>query len=409
MAEKDPVQEVMGAFEEFRKANDENQKKHSAALDEKIDKINKVFDKYEPMNQQLVMIEKQNKAMQEQLDSIEKIANRSGLGGVADPQAKAAQEYLAAFDRMMRRPSGDRDPADVELVKNRSAALVKGDDASAGYLLAPPEMQKEIIKNVIEMTPMRSLATVRTIGGDSWKSPKKTGSGSALRVGERAPRANTGDSTYGMLTISAPEMFARIEVSQQMLEDSDYDLSAELREDASEQFSVREGAEYVSGVGGTTEAAGFLLDAAGLASFNSGHASQITGDGLIDLFHGLKTAYAKNGIWTLNRSTLGAVRKLKDGNGQYLWVPGIANGIANTILGAAYAEMSDMPNIAANAYPIAFADWKKLYVIIDRVGISFQPDYMTGADDGLVVFRGRKRTGGGVRQAEAGVRLKVAA
>jgi HK97 family phage major capsid protein len=165
----------------------------------------------------------------------------------------------------------------------------------------------------------------------------------------------------------------------------------------------------VSGAGGTTEAAGFLLDAAGLASFNSGAANAITADGLIDLYHGLKTAYAKNGVWTLNRSTLGAIRKLKDDNGQYLWVPGIANGIANTILGSSYAEMSDMPNIAANAYPVAFADWKKLYVIIDRVGISFQPDYMTGADDGLVVFRARKRTGGGVRQAEAGVRLKIAA
>lgn len=409
MAEKDAVQEVMEAFNEFKRTNDENLKKRSSDLDAKLDKINAALDKHESQNQQLVLIEKQNKAMQEQLDSIEKIANRAGLGGAADPQAKAAQEYLAAFDRMMRRPAGDRDPVDVELVKTRSAALVKGDDASAGYLLAPPEMQKEIIKNVIEMTPMRSLATVRSIGVDSWKAPKKTGSGSALRVGERQPRTNTGDPKYGMLTISAPEMFARIEVSQQMLEDSDYDLSAELREDASEQFAVREGLEYVSGSGGTTEAAGFLLDAAGLASVNSGAAGAITADGLIDLFHSLKTAYAKNGVWTLNRSTLGAIRKLKDDNGQYLWVPGIANGIANTILGATYAEMSDMPNIAANAYPVAFADWKKLYVIIDRVGISFQPDYMTGADDGLVVFRARKRTGGGVRQVEAGVRLKIAA
>lgn len=409
MADKDPVQEVMHAFEEFKKTNDANLEKRNAAHDEKLDKITATLDKFEGQSQQLVLIDKQNKAMQEQLDNIEKIANRAGLGGAADPQAKAAQEYLAAFDRVMRRPAGDRDPADMETIKNRSAALVKGDDASAGYLLAPPDMQKEIIKNVIEMTPMRSLATVRSIGVDSWKAPKKIGSGAALRVGERAPRANTGDMKFGMLTISAPEMFSRSEVSQQMLEDSDYDLGAELREDASEQFAVREGAEYVSGVGGTTEAGGFLLDS-GILSVNSGHATLITGDGLIDLFHKLKTAYAKNGVWTLNRSTLGAIRKLKDNTtGQYLWVPGIANGIANTILGANYAEMSDMPDIAANSYPVAFADWKKLYVIIDRVGISFQPDYMTGADDGLVIFRGRKRTGGGVRQPEAGVKLKISA
>lgn len=409
MADKDPVVEVMTAFNEFKKTNDANLEKRSAAHDEKLDKISAALDKFEPMNQQLVLVEKQNKAMQEQLDSIEKVANRAGLGGASDPQAKAAQEYLAAFDRVMRRQSGDRDPADMLIIKERSAALVKGDDTSAGYLLAPPDMQKEIIKNIIEMTPMRSLATVRNIGVDNWKAPKKTGSGSALRVGERGPRVNTGDMKFGMLTISAPEMFSRSEISQQMLEDSDYDLGAELREDAAEQFAVREGVEYVSGAGGTTEAGGFLLDSAGLVSINSGSASAITADGLIDLFHGLKTAYAKNGVWTLNRSTLGAIRKLKDSQNQYLWVPGIANGIANTILGASYAEMSDMPNVAANAYPVAFADWKKLYVIIDRVGISFQPDYMTGADDGLVIFRGRKRTGGGVRQAEAGVRLKIAA
>jgi HK97 family phage major capsid protein len=409
MADKDPVAEVMTAFEEFKKTNDANQIKRSAAHDEKLDKISATLDKFEPMNAHLVLIEKQNKAMQEQVDAIEKIANRAGLGGDGDPQAKAAKEYLAAFDRVMRRQAGDRDPTDMQIIRDRSAALVKGDDASAGYLLAPPDMQKEIIKNVIEMTPMRSLATVRNIGVDSWKAPKKTGSGAALRVGERGPRTNTGDMKYGMLTISAPEMYSRSEISQQMLEDSDYDLGAELREDAAEQFSVREGVEYVSGAGGTTEAGGFLLDVAGLASFNSGNASAITADGLIDLFHGLKTNYAKNGVWALNRSTLGAIRKLKDSTNQYLWVPGIANGIANTILGAAYAEMSDMPNIGANAYPVAFADWKKLYVIIDRVGISFQPDYMTGADDGLVIFRGRKRTGGGVRQAEAGVRLKISA
>lgn len=409
MADKDPVLEVMSAFEEFKKTNDANLKTRSAAHDEKLDKITATLDKFEGQSQQLVLIDKQNKAMQEQLDNIEKIANRAGLGGDADPQAKAAKEYLAAFDRVMRRPAGDRDPADLEVIKNRSAALVKGDDTSAGYLLAPPDMQKEIIKNVIEMTPMRSLATVRSIGVDSWKAPKKTGSGAALRVGERAPRVNTGDMKFGMLTISAPEMFSRSEVSQQMLEDSDYDLGAELREDASEQFAVREGVEYVSGAGGTTEAGGFLLDP-GILGVNSGHATLITSDGLIDVFHKLKTSYAKNGVWTLNRLTLGAIRKLKDGTtGQYLWVPGIANGIANTILGANYAEMSDMPDVAANSYPVAFADWKKLYVIIDRVGISFQPDYMTGADDGLVIFRGRKRTGGGVRQAEAGVKLKISA
>jgi HK97 family phage major capsid protein len=406
MADKDAVQEVMEAFTEFKKTNDANLQKQSAALDEKLDKINKVFDKYEPMNQQLALIDKQNKAMQEQLDSIEKIANRAGLGGDVDPQAKAAQEYMAAFNRAMRRQAGDRDPADMQIIKDRSAALVKGDDASAGYLLAPPEMQKEIIKNIIEMTPIRSLATVRSIGVGSLKMPRKTGNGSASRVGEVAPRTNTGDPAYGMLEFLAPEMFARIEVSQQMLEDSDYDLLAELREDAAEQFSVREGVESVSGTGGSNQMEGILTNA-DIGFTVSGAASTLTADGLLTLYHDLKTAYARNAMWGLNRNTLGQVRKLKDTTNQYLWAPGIANGVPNTILGGSYAEMADMPNVAANSFPIVFADFKKLYVIVDRVNVSLQADYTTGADNGVVVFRARRRVGGGVRQAEAGRKLKI--
>lgn len=408
MADKDPVVEVMIAFEEFKKTNDANLKQRSAAHDEKLDKISAALDKFEPMSAQLVLIEKQNKAVQEQVDAIEKIANRVGLGGDADPKAKAAQEYMAAFNRAMRRQAGDRDPADVQIIKDRSAALVKGDDASAGYLLAPPEMQKEIIKNIIEMTPIRALATVRSIGGSSLKMPKKTGNGSASRVGEVAPRTNTGDPTYGMLEFVAPEMFARIEVSQQMLEDSDYDLMAELREDAAEQFSVKEGVESISGTGGSAQMEGILTNA-DIGFTVSGSASALTADGLMTLFHDLKTAHARNAMWGLNRNTLGQVRKLKDTTNQYLWAPGIANGVPNSILGATYAEMADLPNVAANAFPIVFADFKKLYVIVDRVNVSLQADYTTGADSGLVVFRARRRVGGGVRQAEAGRKLKISA
>lgn len=407
MADKDAVQEVMEAFTEFKRTNDANLQKRSADLDAKLDKINTALNAHEDSNQKLVLIEQQNKAIQTQVDAIEKIANRAGLGGADGEQAKAAREYMDAFNRVLRRAPEDRAVADMSLIRERSAALVKGDDGSAGYLLAPPEMQAEIIKNVIEMTPIRSLATVRAIGGDSLKTPKKTGNGSASRVGETQNRTNTGDPAYGMLQFTAPEMFARMEISQQMLEDSAYDLFAELREDAADQFSVREGMESISGTG-NGQLEGILVNA-DIGSTKSGIADKITADGLLNLFYSLKTAYARNAVFGLNRLTLGEVRKLKDNNGQYLWVPGIANSAPNTINGAAYVEMADMPNIAANAFPVVFADWKKLYVIADRVAVSLQADYVTGADNGLVVYRARKRVGGGVRQAEAGKKLQIAA
>lgn len=407
MADKDAVQEVMEAFTEFKKANDENEKKRSAALDEKLDKINKVFDKYEETNQKLTMAEQQNKAMQEQMDRVETILNRQSLGGAGgDAKAKDRAEHLAAFDRVMRKPSADRSPEDMVIIQ-RQNALVTSNDAGAGYLLAPADMQAEIIKNIIEQTPIRSLATVRTIGGPSLKQPKKTGSGAASRVGETQRRTNTGDPAYGMNEWTAPELFSRVEVSLQMLEDSDYDLMAELREDSAEQFAVREGQESVSGTG-VGQMEGFLVNP-DIGFAVSGDAGKITADGLIDLFYSLKTAYSRNAVFTLNRLSLAAVRKLKDSTGQYLWTPGIAGNVPNTILGASYVEMPDMPNIAANSFPVAFGDFKRGYVVVDRIAISFQADYTTGADDGLVVFRGRKRTGGGVRQAEAIRKLKIAA
>lgn len=399
------VDDLMAAWTEFKAANDDNEKRRDAVLDDKLARLNKVMDGAESINQKLTHGEQTAKAQQEQLDRIEMVVNRASLGGGKGTD-KEGEEHRAAFERVMRKAPDDRNPADMSFLNKRKAALVKSDDTGAGYLLAPPDMQVEIMKDVIELTPSRTLATVRTIGVESWKQPKRTGTASASRVGEKAPRTNTGDPAYGMITILAPEMFARFEVSQQMLEDTGYDLLAELRSEASEQFAVREGREFVSGVGGDKEAEGILTNA-DVQFTVSGNSTALTGDGLITLYHDLKTVYARTAVWTLNRKTLGSVRKLKDGDGNYLWMPGIANGVPNTILGAGYAECPDMPDVGANAFPVAFGDFKRGYIVIDRIAISFQTDYTTGADDGLVVVRSRKRTGGGVRQAEAIRKLKI--
>lgn len=404
MAEKDAIETVMHAFNEFKDANDKNLKERDSLLESKMEKINAIFDKYEAANQKLVLGEQKAKAMQEQLDRFEELLNRPGAGVTKDQHKEVNQ----AFDRVMRRPANERNAADMEIVNKYMNTIVKSDDVSAGYLLAPPEMESAIIKNVVEMTPMRSLATVRTIGSASLKQPKKTGSGSATRVGEIAARTNTGDPTYGMIEIQAPEMYARIAISQQMLEDSGYDLLAELREDASEQFAVKEGLEYISGLGAANQGEGILTNA-DISYTASGAAAAITADGLHSLIYAIKTAYAANALLGMNRATLGAIRKLKDGTGGYLWVPGIANASPNTINGVRYVEMPDMPDISAGTYPVIYGDFRRGYKIVDRVGISFQADYMTEADNGLVVFRARKRSGSAVVLPEAIRKLKIAA
>jgi len=403
MAEKDPVDVLMHAFNEFKSANDENLKKRDALLEAKIENTSKALDRFEDVNQKLVLAEQQAKSTQEQLERIEELINRPSAGVTNQDFAAVTK----AFDRVMRRSPQDRDRNDVETINKYANSIVKADDVSAGYLLAPPEMEAAILKNLVEITPMRALATVRVIGGDSLKQPRKTASGSASRIGEIATRTNTGDPTYGMIEIKASEMYARIAVSQQMLEDSGYDLLAELREDSVEQFSVKEGTEHISGTNASNQGEGVLTN--GSISYTaSGEAAAITADGLMDLIHALKTGYSAGAVLGFNRSTLGAIRKLKDGMGGYLWTPGIANAAPNTILGVPYVEMADMPDIAAGTYPVIYGDFRRGYKIVDRIGISFQTDFTTEADNGLVIFRARKRSGSAVVLPEAIRKLKIA-
>lgn len=407
MAELDQaVDAVQKAFSEFKETNDANLKKRDAALEEKLARISATLDQFEPMNQVVTKAVEGQKAMQAQIDDVEKILNRPRPGGEGD---KEDAEYKTAFDRCLRRSPENRAPEDVAVLNKRRATLVKGDDPGAGYLLAPPEVNRDIIKDVVEMSPMRALATVRNIGGPSLKQPKRTATaGAARRVGETEKRVNTGDPAYGMLEFKADELFARAEISQQMLEDSDYDLVGELRSEFVEQFALKEGQEFIGGSGAAGQAEG-ILTAPGVGEVASGDATKLTGDGLIDLFYGLKTAYTARSVFILNRLSIAAVRKLKDGQGNYLWQPGIAGNVPNTILGASYVEMPGMPNIAAGSYPIAFGDFRRGYIIVDRVSLAFQTDYVTGADNGIVVYRARRRVGGGVRQPETFKKLKVAA
>lgn len=407
--ENNPAAALMEAFNEFKATNDANLEKRDALLEEKLTRVNASLDRYEDMNTRLVSQQNATKALQEQLDQVETVLNRKGFGkGGDDTGSKEDIEFSAAFRRAIRKQPDERKAEDVSLLNKRKAALIKGDDTAAGYLLMPSELVREIIKDVVEISPIRSIATVRAIGGPGLKMVKRTATAAATRVGEQTARTNTGDPAYGMIEIPAPELFARAETSMQMLEDSDYDLEAELRSEFSEQFAYKEGAEFVSGTGANNQAEGFLV-ASGVGEVVSGHATAITADGLFNLFYELKTAYTRNAMFVLNRGSIRDIRKLKDGDGQYLWMPGIPNAAPNTILGAGYMEVPDMPAIGAGTYPVAFGDFRRAYTVVDRIAMQMQVDFTTGADDGLVVYRARKRVGGGVRQKEAFKKLKIAA
>lgn len=288
-------------------------------------------------------------------------------------------------------------------VRAEYKALNVGTDTAGGYL-APTEFVQEIIKGVTEISPARQLVRVRSSANKSIEMPKRTGQFAARRVSEQATRTETTGLTYGMEEMALPEMYAMIDISQQMLEDSAFDMEAELRFEANEQFAVKEGQEFVSGTG-IGEMEGILTNNT-VQSTVSGTAATIAdangqADGLMTLFHAIKTAYTRDANWLLNRVTLGSVRKLKDADKNYIWMPGLAQGVPNTILGQPYVEMPDMPNEGANLYPIAFGDFKRGYVMADRIAMEMLRDPYTQATAGNVRFIFRRRLGGKVVLAEA--------
>lgn len=286
--------------------------------------------------------------------------------------------------------------------------LTRGDDTTGGYL-APEEYVEEIIKGITEFSPIRTLARVRSTSRHSIQIPKRTGTFSAAWVSEIGTRSETTGLTWGLEEVPTHEMYALVDISTQNLEDSAFDLEAELAMEFSEQFGVLEGTGFVSG-NAVGKPEGIITNATVLANYvASGAASTLTADGLIDLAFALNSDYFRNASWILNRLTVRDIRKLKDGNGQYLWQPGLQGAAPATILERPYTECTDMPTVTTNTYSVAIGDWRRAYTIVDRVEMATLRDPYTQATAGAVRFIARKRVGGQVTLPEACKVQKTAA
>jgi HK97 family phage major capsid protein len=407
---KAAVDGVMTAFEEFKATNDarlvEIEKKGAAdpVLTEKLGKIEQTMAGFESINQRLTKAELESKKATDGVDQIEVKLGRMPGGNRKDNPLEFkrrvdtwARAVVAAHTVGVVNLSEDERKS-LQDVQAEYKALAVTPDTAGGYL-APTEYVREIIKGVTEATPFRSAVRVRQTAQKSIQLPKRTGQFAARRTSEGGNRSETAGLAYGMEEVSAPEMYALIDISQQMLEDGAFDMEAEIRMEAEEQFSLKEGQEFVSG-SGVGEMEG-ILTPSGVATVVSGAATELTADGLLKLYYGIKTAYARNAVWMMSRPTIGAIRRLKDSTGQYLWMPGLASGIPNTINGAAYVEAPDMPAVGAGAKPVAFGDFRRGYTLVDRIAMEMLRDPYTQATAGAVRFIFRRRVGGKVTLAEA--------
>ena len=397
---KEAVDGMVKAFEEFKATNEsrlaELEKKNSADVlyDEKIKKIEADMDKFEDINQKLTQTALDQKNMTEKLEDFETMIKRPE----ANLSTKEVDNSLHIFDKWVRKGEQGLDEMETK-------ALTVSDDTQAGYL-APPEYVRELIKTITEVTPFRSAARVRTTAQKSVQIPSRTATFSAQWVAETGSRSETTGYTTALEEIPTHELYALVDISSQELEDSAFNLEAEMQSEFATQFAKAEGNSFILGDAiGKPEG---VITNSSVGTTNSGSGTLLTGDGLIELVHAIKSDYGANASFMFNRTTLGAIRKLKDSAGQYVFQAGmmLTAGVPNTVLGYPYIEAPDLADVGSSAKPVIFGDFSRGYMIVDRVNLSVLRDPFTQATSGNVRYVARRRVGGQVVLAEA-LRIQV--
>ncbi len=340
-------------------------------------------------------------AMKARLDKLEAKSNRPKADNNNHPTAENDNSERKAFVSYLRRGIERVSPEEVK-------ALTVSNDANGGYL-APEEFGSELIKLLNEYSPIRSYARVINISAGEIKYPRRVTGTAATWVGETEDRTESG-MTFEQISLTPFELATFTDVSNQLLEDNAYGLEGELLADYAESFGKTEGLAFVKGTG-TGQPKG-IMSVTGLKEIKTGVAASFPttnpADVIISMYHQIATTHAQNGVWLMNRNTLGTIRQWKDGTGRYLVLDPITAGGVSTLLGRPIVEMPDMDDIGANKYPILFGDLSG-YRIVDRVGLSTLRDPYSLAGKGQVRFHARKRVGADVTHPDRFIKLKIAA
>ncbi|HEX2527445.1 MAG TPA: phage major capsid protein [Geminicoccus sp.] len=350
--------------------------------------------------------------------------HRTALDTRLSTELRSLTERLDAIDVRTQRPGGGgngrRDePGDLQrraftgflrhgperMQAEEARSLVVSDDARGGYL-APPEFSREVLKQLVEFSPIRQAARVGTTSAGSVILPKRLTTPTAHWVGETELHQET-SMTYGQTEVEVHEAACYIDVSLRLLEDAAINVEAEVTSDLAEEFGRLEGEAFVTG-NGFKKPLGVMADPT-IDFVVSGHATEITVSSLVTLMYSMPSYYRLRGSWLMNGQALAAVRKFTDTSGAFLWQPGLQAGQPETLLGRPVIEAVDMPDVAAGAFPIAFGDFSVAYRVFDKPVLSVLRDPYTMATRSLVRFHARRRVGGAVVMPEAIRKLKIAA
>jgi len=401
MDEIKKIIEALGkTFETFKGENDvrlkeiESKGHADPLLTEKVDKINADIA--------------QISEMKTQLEALETVAGRGAFGGGSevDP-AKAA--HTKAFE------SWFRGGVEGELKNLQIQANASTLDDTAGGFTVPEEMEATIDRVAATVSAMRGLATVMGIGTDTYKKLVNQGGASAGWVGEKDSRSETSTPSLAEIAINTKEIYAMPVATQKLLDDSRIDIAAWLGNEVAIEFADEEGDSFINGDGVSkpkgldayTKIANASYAWGKMGYIAGGHATLLnSADKLIDVTNALKPVYLNGSSWLMNRTTLNVIRKFKDGEGNYLWRPGLEAGAPNVLLGYPTVTDDNVEDIGAGNYPLYFGNFKRAYLIVDRFGIRVLRDPFSSKPH--ILFYTTKRVGGGIVMYEAMKTMKIA-
>lgn len=401
-------------FADFKVENDTRLKELEKGINDPIqaDKVNKINVSLDEVRAEITKI-------------MEKFAanDLAGSGATSDIQAQAKAfsktvghdvsaedlgKYANGLDAYMRVGAENRRFSDVRNL------MEVGSDPAGGYTVTP-DMSGRIIKKIFETSPARQLFSVMSIGTDAVEGLIDRDDLDTGWVGEKQARPETGTPDLGKWRIDVHEQYAMPKVTQKLLDDSSFDIESWLSARVADKFARVENTATFSGDGVNKPRGILTYTTAATADATrawqvfehiaSGGTAGITNtDFLINLVMALKAAYRTGANWTMNRKTLGYIRTLKDGNGNYLWQPDFGQRQGGTLLGYDIVEAEDMPDIASNALSVGFGNFKAAYQIVDRMGIRVLRDPYT--EKGFVKLYTTKRIGGDALDFDAAKFMK---
>lgn len=420
------------AFAEYRKTNDERLEalktgKGTAELDAKLAKMDTEIDKLTDLKAQL--------------EKLQTNLSRPGAGASNKGEKSFSPEsesYKTAFLNWVRNPT---DPERRSVVQQRAKELRKveakafGDDdgfetratqtvtstGSAGGFGMPEQIEQQIARIGLDISPIRQIATVRTVGTPDYKELFDVNGAAFEWLGETDTRNQTNTPDLAEVAPTFGMGSAKPQASEESLDDLFFDVESWLIQSAAEAMAQGEGAAFVGG-NGTKKPTGFLAGPAPVTTADaarafgtlqyiaSGQAAAMptNPDTFYDIVYALRARYRANARWVTSKLVLSALRKYKEATtNAYMWQPGLSAGQPDQFLGFPVTEAEDMPAVAANSFSLAFGDFREGYLITDRVGMRMTRDEIT--TPGFVKFYVRKRLGGKLRNTQAIKLLKIAA